>query len=300
MIDYIRSIKGTDFLFFYFIFALIMHFITIILIKIASIGSSNIAKQLSAEEIIVLKDQEPKRELVKLYLFRLWKEGLINIDYDSSNIELNENEIINYKKQNKSLDKISETILLELAKNGDKDSIINLQNLQQINFFIKSAREEMKKMGLVKSTIKLIVCRLIKYSLFLFTMLIGFIKLALGILNDKPIRNLFILLLFVALMFLTISTKTTKQAEKHIDLLKEEYEMPPLLSDLSNIDTYVALYDTNYYNRPENIMFFSFMNSTIDSYLTSDNSNESNDSYSSGCSSCSGCSGGGCGGCGDY
>lgn len=305
MIDYLTNIESTVFLLVYILFSAIIIIVAKYYIDRDSSFLLEVPEPTSISPVDTAILTKGIKGAIITTLFNLWSRKLITISrvgkstyikkVPDIHCELNqlENAIINFLKTPKLYRHFFNNNSIQSITNHIQANILKLQELKLIadNKIIK------------RSWILFIFANILMLSL-------GFTKIYLDIISDKPIIFLVIcMLLSVFIMFYIIKPtkiyntalgrKFIKKSTQRFEWLKKEHKMHILIAD-DNLSYLVALFGANslihnifskHYKYPKEIA------SALDYGCGGEGFNEESCSNTGGCAD-GGCSGG-CGNCGD-
>ncbi|MBI5217889.1 MAG: TIGR04222 domain-containing membrane protein [Bacteroidia bacterium] len=308
MIEFIKSISGPEFLLYYLILVVVSYVLYQIYLKRSDAPLDYVipdSMKPGAMEIAVLKSKGKPAHIIKTVMVGLFDKKLIEIRSDGTICKIAD-------AKNKDLGEIEKIILNYFASPQAPNSIFTNSSIKMtISEKTIGIIEKLKDSNLLKNDVILGRQRRVYAFFFIGVTGIGFIKLILGIMRDKPV--LFLILLLILTIFLyafSYPKKYSAFGKKYLQYLARQMSG-------------VRDYGNNQSAFPETMdpvmicalfgmgALFAFPEySAMGSVFPNRNVNYSGctscSTSSSGCSSCSGgggdgggdAGGGGCGGCG--
>lgn len=306
MLDYLKSIPGPEFLLMYIGYALciiILIKMSLFLVRITLGNREMFFEDLTPLEVIVLKDKKGYKDIIKYYLYRLWKNKAILLEGEGRNSYFKTNEDSKYIGN----DEIECEILNHYAKGDTPDSIMHSQPLtSKVETLVENTIKRLEEKKYIKGNAEISKERLIFRIGILLLTIPAVAKICLGISRGKPVSNL--VFFYIASIVVYILTNKinyrTSNAESKIRELKSKYSYRSSLKTTDeDLEYSMCLYGSNLLvNYPETILFGSILmeqSRNSSSSISSGGCSSDSGSSSDGGSSCSGggCSSG-CGGCG--
>lgn len=306
MLEYLKSIPGPEFLLMYIGYAIcivILIKMSLFLVRITLGNSKMTFEDLTPLEVIVLKDKKGYKNIIKYYLYRLWKNKDILLEGEGRNSYFKTNEDSKYMGN----DEIEYEILNHYAKGDTPDSIMYSQPLiKKVEMLAQKIIKRLEEKKYIKNNAEIFKEKIIFRIGVLLLTIPAVVKICLGISRGKPVSNLVFFYIASIVVYLVVNkiNYRTPNAEAKIRELKSKYSHTSFSKTTDEDFEYsMCLYGANsLVNYPETILFGSILiEQSRRSYSNTSGGGCSSDSGSSsdGGSSCSGggCSSG-CGGCG--
>lgn len=319
MLEFIRSIPGPQFLLYFSLFTLAAVIVGRLIINAPSRGL-RMPEPSSFPPSTVAVLRGGWELVIKTVIFGMWQRGLIEIADDSAAAEGKSFRIFGLELKSSAKDNskvlrrvdgaLAPTDRVEMAvwkflsrsrKPGDVFKDATLRSF--VETYVNQTRLELERKGLLKSSGQLRMAWFTFFALLALVMGIGITKLYLGLIYNRPVFILALLLpvaLFLLIILLKPWTKLTplgkqflKRLEQHFEWLKEAvkgHEKP-------GVDPAYAFAIFGTTVLAGTLLYASFS----EAFPSRTSSNSGCGGGSCGGSSCSGggCSGGGgCGGCG--
>ncbi|WP_411680121.1 hypothetical protein [Clostridium thailandense] len=310
MLDYLKSIPGPEFLLMYIGYAIciiILIKMFLFFVRITLENKKMTFEDLTPLEVIVLKDKKGYKDIIKYYLYRLWKNRAVLLEGEGRNSYFKTNE--DSRDKYVGNDEIECEILNHYAKGDTPDSIMYSQPLiSRVETLVGKTVKRLEEKKYIKNNAEISKERFIFRIGILLLTIPAVAKTCMGISRGKPVSNLIFFYIASIVVYSLINkiSYRTSNAEAKIRELKSKYSYRSSSKTTDeDLDYSMCLYGSNsLVNYPETILFGSILMEQSRRSFTSDSS--SNNS-SGGCSIDSGgssdggggCSGGGCssGGC---
>ncbi|TYQ16768.1 UNVERIFIED_CONTAM: uncharacterized protein (TIGR04222 family) [Acetivibrio alkalicellulosi] len=303
MFQFIRSIKGPEFLVIYFIYSFFITLLSFLFLKASNVRyplSPNKYK-INAYHLTVLNHHGNIPHLLETILFKLWIEKYLDISIVSGKLSINKTE--------KPIDDLlhEELEVYNSIKNSsDYTDIITTKQIKTIikNFSYK-LENELIYSGVLKSEKHLNHETLVLVISYVMMISLGAVKLFMGIANNKPVAFLILLMVLFSVVFFKIhkTSEFTKKGKDFVDRMHSKCSWLAYYNnstgykgDVNDVIIAVSLFGLSAVSGIPNFGMFSKISppKRVDYFDITD---KDSDSFFHGCSSCGGF-GGGCGGCG--
>lgn len=295
IIEFLRNIQGKDFLVYYAILTVIV----IITVKLILVNmekkedNENVRVETNPLTIMLLGNHSNiEYKIVEQQIFKLWKKGYIDIEQEKYGPTFRQ-------VVNSDIKRFSEFDIAIWNKIAEPQTIRSIRDDETVKLEIKKIIEEgnakIDKEILYKNPKFYRLQRIIRESVFVLLISIGFTKFMLGLTYQKPVLFLIILLVLAVILYYGINyiSELKKSTQKELKKIEEKYYNHQKNENISEDDytMMLCLFGTSSLSaHPETVVFGAAIAA---SYATSSAS-------STGCSGCSGggasCGGGGCGG----
>lgn len=298
MLDWFISIKGPDFLVYFWTFSILAIFIGRWLMNRAD-GSKHFVMpsptQLDAYEIAALREE--RKGVIHTALFNLWNDKLIEVSGKNQDAEV---KIIS--KNNLAPKNIFEAIIYKYIAEqprNPKEFFNQASFHSQIDAELETIYQKLEKLHLRRFESQYQQVKKIGNIVFWIIMATGFLKLFFGFFYNRPVALLVISLIAIFIISLAALSPTpaylSTLGKRYLKELTKYFEWAKT-KERSNFDPALRVAIFGIAGLAGFAMFYAFQ----DAFAASANSNSSSsDSGGGGCGGgCGGSDGGGGGGCG--